>query len=119
MSDKEFFRAKYRKAKDRDEEECVVPTVWIGNQGFDLTPQYEQGEQSAQEHAKWFVSMFKKALDSYHQQQMQEKLEEVIKKIDSLEDKDISPHALYVNGYLSALFDAIEILNHLKETNKG
>ncbi|MBO0323484.1 hypothetical protein J0X14_14340 [Muricauda sp. CAU 1633] len=65
----EFFRVDYNKGKDVDGDDCVVPTVWFGNQGFNLTAQYKQGGQSAQEHAEWYASMFKKAIDGFASQQ--------------------------------------------------
>jgi len=59
------FKVEYLETQDTDGDTCVIPTVWIGNQGFDLREQYIDHPLTAQEKAEWFVSMFKKAIDSY------------------------------------------------------
>ena len=73
---KEFFRAEYLECIDNDGDKCVIPTVWIGNQGFDLKEQYKQNGESAKKHAEWFVSMFKKAIDNYADQENKALLEQ-------------------------------------------
>src|SRR5690606_31598404 len=87
-AEKEFFRVEYNNRLDNDGDECIVPTVWFGSQGFDLVRQYDQGEESALEHAKWYVSMFEKAMESYareyHAKEMEKALEEAEKKIENL-----------------------------------
>ena len=61
----EFFRVEYIEIDD-----YVKPTVWFGVQGFDLIKQYADGDMSAQKHAEWYVSMFKKAIEAYHQSEL-------------------------------------------------
>ena len=68
---KEFFKAEYLKTEDG-----VIPTIWLGNQGFDLTEKYDD-VQTAQKNAEWFVSMFKKAIDSYAEHYHKAKVEAV------------------------------------------
>lgn len=84
-AEEEFFRVEYNNRLDNDGDECVVPTVWFGSQGFDLVRQYDQGEQSALEHAKWYVSMFEKAMESYareyHTKEMQNRLEDMLEEM--------------------------------------
>ena len=59
------YRVDYNEVRDNDGDFCVVPTIWIGNQGFDLVRQYANEPISAKEKAEWFASMFKKAIDNY------------------------------------------------------
>ena len=72
----EFFRVEYIEIDD-----YVKPTVWFGVQGFDLIKQYADGDMSAQKHAEWYVSMFKKAIEAYHQSRVNAISDEEIENI--------------------------------------
>ena len=45
--------------------------------------------------------------------------EELIKELETLSDSCNSNYALYVNGYKSGIFDAIELINKYLSLNKG
>lgn len=106
MSDKEFFRAEYKNTIDCDGDKCIVPTVWMGNQSFELKEHLEIEGESAQEHAEWVVSMFKKALENYANQQLKEVLEEA--ENNWIENEEPYRNNIFNNG-------VAWILNHIKQ----
>lgn len=77
----EFFRVEYRKGIDMIGDDCVTPCIWFGVQGFDLIKQYKDDEMTAMQHAEWYVSMFKKGLETYHQSRVNAVSDEEIKEI--------------------------------------
>ena len=109
---KEFFRAEYREIEDQDREKAVLPTVWIGSQGFDLTPRYADDNQTAKENAEWFVSMFKRAIDNYHLHQLESISEEernnAVVGLEIFEMENRTSNA--VKGFYSGFDKAIELL---------
>ena len=112
MEAKEFFRIEYLKTQDNDGDDCVIPTVWLGNQGFDLTRQYEDMPLSAMGKAKWFTSMFKKAIDNYSDHRNREVLDHN-KELFSACKKMID---YYDNGKVSSgisyIEDALKKIEH-------
>ncbi len=52
------------KVEFRETQNGVIPTVWIGVQGFDLVERFADGKATAQHQAEWFAKMFKRATKS-------------------------------------------------------
>ncbi len=116
MEAKEFFRIEYLKAQDNDGDDCVIPTVWLGNQGFDLTRQYEDMPLSAMGKAKWFTSMFKKAIDNYAEYQNNK----VMNRNKELVDACKKMIDYYDNGKIGSGISCIErVLESVEHQNKG
>lgn len=108
------MEAEYR-VEFREIDDYVIPTVWIGVQGFDLVNQYADGDWSPQKKAEWFSSMFKKAIDNYAAPYCKEQIRTEIKLIES----DIESHGdLYarpdgVHPRKTMLFALNNLLNKL------
>lgn len=43
----------------------IIPEIWIGHQGFQLTEKFDDSPRTAQEVAEWFFDMFKMAIENY------------------------------------------------------
>jgi len=71
------YKVEYREGQDLEGCRYVIPTVWIGNQGFDLMERYADDPMTADEKAEWFASMFKKAIDNYAKAYHKAELEKV------------------------------------------
>jgi len=70
--EEEFFRIEYIEGLDFDGDPYVQPVVWFGVQGFNLIKQYGNGNIIAKKQAKWYVSMFKIAIDNYHKSKIKQ-----------------------------------------------
>lgn len=90
----------------------IIPEIWIGHQGFQLTEKFDDPPRTAQEVAEWFFDMFKKALENYLQSRLQVTDEEIEKHEESFYKNYIDRKGPHQTIYKAAWK---ECLTHLKE----